>query len=31
MKHGSFTRYDKNDCVEYQETFVENKIVKKAQ
>lgn len=29
MKDGSWIRYDKNDKIEYQETFKDNKIVKK--
>ena len=28
-KHGLWVRYDKNDQVEYQETFVEDKVAKK--
>lgn len=27
-KHGSFIRYDRNDQVEYQETFENDKIIK---
>jgi antitoxin component YwqK of YwqJK toxin-antitoxin module len=29
MKHGSWVRYGRNDKIEYQEDFIENKIVKK--
>ena len=29
MKHGLFTRWDRNDKIEYKEEFTENKIVKK--
>lgn len=29
LKHGSFLRYDRKDRIEYQETFVRGKIVKK--
>lgn len=29
MKNGSFIRYNKNDQVEYEENFVNNKILKK--
>lgn len=29
LKHGSFIRYDRNDVVEYDENFVDNKIVRK--
>jgi len=29
-KHGSFTRYDKKDQIEYEEIFDNGKIVKKA-
>ncbi|MEP6846726.1 MAG: hypothetical protein ABI861_12005 [Panacibacter sp.] len=29
MKNGTWLRYDKNDKLEYQETFKDNKIVKK--
>lgn len=29
QKHGSFVRYDKNDQVEYDENFINGKIVKK--
>ena len=29
MKNGIWVRYDKNDKLEYQETFNDNKIVKK--
>jgi len=29
MKNGTWVRYDKNDKLEYQETFNDNKIVKK--
>ncbi len=29
MKHGSWVRYDKEDELEYSETFKDNKIVKK--
>jgi antitoxin component YwqK of YwqJK toxin-antitoxin module len=28
-KHGHWIRYDRDDQVEYDETFIENKIVKK--
>lgn len=29
MKHGFWIRYDKNDRVEYQETFENGKVIKK--
>lgn len=29
MKHGSWIRYNKNNKIEYSETFAENKLVKK--
>ena len=29
MKHGSWIRYDRNDKIEYNESFIDNKIVKK--
>lgn len=30
MKHGHFLRYDRNDKPEYDETFIEGKLVKKS-
>lgn len=30
-KHGSWTRWDKNDNIEYQETFADGKVVRKRQ
>jgi len=30
LKHGSFIRYDKNDQIEYDESFDNGKIIKKA-
>jgi antitoxin component YwqK of YwqJK toxin-antitoxin module len=29
-KHGHWIRYDRNNQIEYNETFIDNKIVKKA-